>query len=213
MTSPQARRAASLSLLALVLAAFPPRAASQFTQITADFMAGVADVEDGFGAEDKAVVCNGDFVFIDLDENVADVWRYKYASATDAWSKDALTALDCPDSGQGGLVPRDTGYVVSTTAGPYGGDRLLILGGATDNNGQDENNVCMFTLPQSPACIHTTPLTLLQTPYFCRLLGRLRRHLDVLRRRANLATPRVCRRRPAAGRAPLQPDGHARRLR
>jgi hypothetical protein len=138
---PRAQRAA-LCALALALAACPPRAAAQFTQLTSSFLSGLADPADGFGAEDKAAICNGDLVVIDLDPDVSDVWRYKYETATGAWSKDRLTASTCPDLGQGSLVPRDTGYVVGVVPGPSGGDRLVILGGASDLEPRHiENNV------------------------------------------------------------------------
>lgn len=118
-----------------------PAAMGGITQITANFLTGTADVNDGFGAEDKMAICNGDLVFIDLDELATNVWRYIYRPATGGWSKDQLTANQCPDSGQGGLVPRDTTYVVGQTVGPYGGDRLLVLGGAATGGINDENNV------------------------------------------------------------------------
>jgi hypothetical protein len=109
-----------LLLLALLL----PLASAQFTQITSTFLAGTCNVDDGFGAEDKMAICNGDLVFIDLDPDVSNVWRYRYQPAANAWSKDPLVALPCPDSGEGGLVPRETGYVIGQTKGPFGGDRL-----------------------------------------------------------------------------------------
>ena len=55
-----------LLLLALLL----PLASAQFTQITSTFLAGTCNVDDGFGAEDKMAICNGDLVFIDLDPDV-----------------------------------------------------------------------------------------------------------------------------------------------
>jgi hypothetical protein len=126
-----------LLLLALLL----PLASAQFTQITSTFLAGTCNVDDGFGAEDKMAICNGDLVFIDLDPDVSNVWRYRYQPAANAWSKDPLVALPCPDSGEGGLVPRETGYVIGQTKGPFGGDRLLVLGGAASGSLDDENNV------------------------------------------------------------------------
>jgi hypothetical protein len=113
-----------------------------FTQLTKNFLDGIADPDDGFGMEDKMVTCNNDVVFIDLDPDISNVWRYKYSTSTNSWSKDALFANQCPDSGQGGLLPRDTAYVVSTSSGPFG-DRLLIIGGKTDPSDptQSENNV------------------------------------------------------------------------
>ena len=126
-----------LLLLALLL----PLASAQFTQITSTFLAGTCNVDDGFGAEDKMAICNGDLVFIDLDPDVSNVWRYRYQPAANVWSKDPLVALPCPDSGEGGLVPRETGYVIGQTKGPFGGDRLLVLGGAASGSLDDENNV------------------------------------------------------------------------
>ena len=138
----RALAAAALAALAL-LAARAPRGAAQFTQLTADFLANTADPADGFGAEDKMAVCNGHLVFIDLDPDVANVWRYRYRPLTNAWTKDPLTASACPDLGQGALIPRETGYVVGVTAGPDGSDRLLVLGGAstTIEPRHIENNV------------------------------------------------------------------------
>jgi len=132
-----------LALLAL-LAAYAPRGAAQYTRLTADFLANTADPADGFGAEDKMAVCNGHLVFIDLDPDVANVWRYRYRPLTNAWTKDPLTASACPDLGQGALIPRETGYVVGVTTGPDGAsDRLLVLGGAstTIEPRHIENNV------------------------------------------------------------------------
>jgi len=113
-----------------------------FTQLTTNFLDGIADPTDEFGMEDKLVSCNGDIIFIDLDPDINDVWRYKYATSTGQWTKDRLTANQCPDAGNGGLLPRDTAYVVSASAGPFG-DRLLIIGGKTDpiDPTQSENNV------------------------------------------------------------------------
>ena len=131
----------ALALLTALLAL--PEARAQFTQITQSFLDGAADPADGFGAEDKFAICNGDLVFIDLDPLVTNVWRYRYAAATGAWSKDALTANQCPDLGQGALIPRETGYVVGTVVGPGGGDRLIVMGGAstTIEPRHIENNV------------------------------------------------------------------------
>ena len=141
MTPPPRSLPARAALLALLAAARPARA--QFTQITATFLSGAADPADGFGAEDKFAICNNDLVFIDLDPLPSNVWRFRYSTATGAWTKDPLVANSCPDLGQGGLVPRETGYVVGSTTGPSGGDRLLVLGGAstTIEPRHIENNV------------------------------------------------------------------------
>jgi hypothetical protein len=45
-----------------------------FTQLTANFLDGIADPTDQFGMEDKMVQCNGDIVFIDLDPDINDVY-------------------------------------------------------------------------------------------------------------------------------------------
>ena len=131
-------------LLLLVLLPAPP-AAAQFTQITDSFLTGVADPADGFGAEDKLAICNGDLVFVDLDDGVdlSNNYRFIYRPATGAWAKDGLTSSACPDSNQGNLIPRETGYVVGTARSPFGGDRLLVLGGAstTTEPRHIENNV------------------------------------------------------------------------
>ena len=75
-------------------------------------------------------------VFIDLDNGTSTSLQYAYSDGV--WSKSQITALPCPDSDEGGLIPRDSGYTVGQTAGPAG-DRLLILGGSPGET--DENNV------------------------------------------------------------------------
>ena len=70
---------------------------------------------------------------VDLDDGVdlSNNYRFIYRPATGAWAKDGLTSSACPDSNQGNLIPRETGYVVGTARSPFGGDRLLVLGGAS----------------------------------------------------------------------------------
>lgn len=126
-----------------------------FTQLTADFLADVADPASGFGPEDKLLVCNDALVFIDLDNGTSTSLQYAYSDGV--WSKSQITALPCPDSDEGGLIPRDSGYTVGQTAGPAG-DRLLILGGSPGET--DENNVYYsVSRPLQARCCCATLLT------------------------------------------------------
>ncbi len=109
-----------------------------FTQLTADYLLPVADPGNGFGPEDKLLVCNDALVFIDLDSGTSQALQYSYDTYAGVWSTQGIVNHTCPDAGQGGLLPRDSGYTVGQTAGPFG-DRLLVLGGSPGAN--DENNV------------------------------------------------------------------------
>lgn len=141
-----------------------------FTQLTADYLNGVADPGIMFGPEDKFVECDRgtpQLVFVDLDVLDGVPTNYKargrlaaasrlrlrprhsrrlrhlrapsflpsqYDLVAKTWSKRAITAVECPDPGEGALLPRNGGYTVGTANGPTG-DRLLILGGtSTENN-------------------------------------------------------------------------------
>jgi hypothetical protein len=97
-----------------------------FTQLTDSFL-DVADPNDGFGPEDKLVACNGDLVFVDLDELGGVQYKYNFAGAQ--WSKTNMTNLNTCANGVN-IFPRDAGYVVGVTRSPVApGDRLLVLGG------------------------------------------------------------------------------------
>ena len=104
-----------------------------FTQLTADFLLPVADPGNGFGPEDKLLVCNDALVFIDLDSGASQPLQYNYDVNSGVWSTQGIVNHTCPDAGQGGLLPRDSGYTVGQTAGPFG-DRLLVLGGSPGAN-------------------------------------------------------------------------------
>jgi hypothetical protein len=110
-----------------------------FTELTLDYLSDVPDPADQFGPEDKLVVCNNQLVFVDLESDTSTTFTYQYDIDANVWTKSTLVALPCPDSGQGGLLPRDEGtYTVGQTYGPSG-DRLLIIGGAAASTA--ENNV------------------------------------------------------------------------
>lgn len=87
-----------------------PGIAGPFTQLTSSFL-NVVDLDDGFGPEDKLVMCNGDLVFIDLDIN-GDWFSFKGG----AWSTGAITLQNqCPSGAQ--LFPRSNGYAVRRVGG------------------------------------------------------------------------------------------------
>jgi hypothetical protein len=114
-----------------------------FTLLSSNALDGTADPDNNFGPEDKLVSCNEKLVFIDLDtDGTSPDTVISYSTITKAWTKTRVVANACPDSGQGGLLPRDSGYTVGTTAGPSG-DRLLVLGGTVE-----ENNVCEYLAPR-----------------------------------------------------------------
>ncbi len=103
--------------------------------MSADALKDTVDISNEFSNEDKLVECNGDLVYINLDDsgNAADE-VLSYSSATNLWTKYPLVANVCPDDGEGSLLPRDSGYSVGSTSGPDGTDRLLIVGGSLGDN-------------------------------------------------------------------------------
>ena len=66
-----------------------------FTLLTLDYLSGVAEPADNFGAEDKLVACNGKLVFVDLDMAGGELFSYDRGSG--AWSKQPIVALPCDD--------------------------------------------------------------------------------------------------------------------
>jgi hypothetical protein len=101
-----------------------------FTQLTSNFLDNTADPANRFGAEDKALFCNNQFVFIDLD--ITPQW-YSYDGTT--WTTGTVQQT-VPCSNNNTLFPRDSGYTLGYTANPITLlDRLLLLGGsATDGD-------------------------------------------------------------------------------
>jgi hypothetical protein len=108
-----------------------------FTLLSKDILSNTADPTNDFGNEDKLIECNSNLVYVNLDDaGTAADEVMTYTTSTSKWTTQKVIANDCPDAGEGGLLPRDGGYSVGSVAGPYGKDRLLILGGT-----QFENNV------------------------------------------------------------------------
>ena len=132
-------RVSALLLCAAGAASAQPYA-GPFTQLTASFL-DVADPADGFGPEDKLNACNGDLVFIDLDE-VGGEW-FKYTTATGAWSKGPIGASgpQCPQP----LYPRTGGYSVGLTKSDALTDRLLVIGGANGEKNVYYSDDCGLT--------------------------------------------------------------------
>ena len=126
------------SLLAAAALLAPLAARAQFTLLTTGQYANyfnVADLADGFGPEDKAATCNGDFIFLDLDNSGGAI--YKYVTASQSWLKEPLSTPPVCANGGSSLWPRDQGYVLSVTnnANTSNNDRLVALGGSpTDTN-------------------------------------------------------------------------------
>ena len=130
-------------LLLLLLAA---NAAAQytgpFTQLTSSFL-NVADPADGFGPEDKLCACQGDLVFIDLDEQGGEWFRYA-ASSTKTWSRGPISQAGACAQG-GPLYPRDAGYTVAVTVNESRADRLVILGGSSNEHNVYYSDDCGAT--------------------------------------------------------------------
>ena len=58
----------SLLLFSLLLAPVLAQSDPGFTLVSDDVLLPFADLDDGFGFEDKFLACNGDMIFVDLDE-------------------------------------------------------------------------------------------------------------------------------------------------
>ena len=128
---------------ALAAAACAVAVRSQFTKLTDSYL-NVADVADGFGPEDKAANCNGDFVFLDLDSSQGVL--FKYTTASQAWSNTTLTPPVCSGGGSS-LWPRDQGYVLASTNNGFTGnkDRLVALGGSPSDTNVFYSDDCGMT--------------------------------------------------------------------
>ena len=116
-----------------------------FTLLSANALDNTADPLDGFGTEDKLVQCNDKLVFVDLNTRGganADV-VITYDTTTSQWTTTPIVSLPCPETGEGGLLPRDGGsYTIGVTASPLGGDRLLVIGGTDGENNVYYSDTC-----------------------------------------------------------------------
>ena len=89
-----------------------------FTLLSQTILSDTTDPTNDFGSEDKLIECNGNLVYVNLDDagKAADEVM-TYTTATSTWTTQKVIANDCPDAGEGGLLPRDGGYSVWLSRG------------------------------------------------------------------------------------------------
>ena len=89
------------------------------------------------------MTCNGNLVFLDLDNAGGVLFTYNTAAKT--WAKQTLTQATC--SSGANLWPRDQGYVLTVTnnAGTSNQDRLVALGGSPDDTNVFTSGDCGVT--------------------------------------------------------------------